>query len=245
MGDLDTRVAVVTGGARGIGLAIGEALGRAGARVVLADVVDPDAAASAVARCGPGAGYVRFDVSKEAEVDEAIKRIIEERGAIHILVNNAGVSRDGLHLRLRPEDWRLTLDVNLTGAVLCAKAAVRSMVKERWGRIINIASVVGERGNAGQTAYAASKGGLIAVTKVLAREYASRGITVNAVAPGFIETEMTKGIPEDRRAAMLAEIPLGTLGQPEDVAHAVTFLASPGARYLTGHVLRVNGGMYM
>jgi len=245
MGDLDGKIAVVTGGARGIGLAIGTALGRRGATVVLTDVMDQAATRDSVAKCGPGAGYVKFDVSREDEVEEAFRQITSERGAVHILVNNAGVSRDALHLRLKTEDWRVVLDINLAGAVLAAKAAVRSMMRERWGRIINIASVVGERGNAGQTAYAASKGGLIAVTKTLAREYASRGITVNAVAPGFIETEMTRGIPEDRRSAMLAEIPLGVLGQPEDVAEAVAFLASPAARYITGSVLRVNGGMYM
>jgi len=245
MKDLEGKTALVTGAARGIGLSIAQELSEMGARIVIGDVVEEDAAAGALDKCGSDAHYVRFDVSSPEEVDAAFKKLQSDIGGIQILVNNAGVSRDALHLRLKDEDWRFTLNINLYGAVLCSKVAVRSMMRSKWGRIINIASVVGERGNVGQTAYAASKGGLIAFTKVLAREYAGRNITANAVAPGFIETEMTKDIPEDRKNAMMAEIPMGTLGQPSDIAAAVAFLASTKAKYITGHVLRVNGGMYM
>jgi len=245
MKDLETKTALVTGAARGIGLAIAQELSEMGARIVIGDVVEENAAAGALDKCGADTRYVRFDVSSPEEVEAAFKKLQSDTGGIQILVNNAGVSRDALHLRLKDEDWRFTLNINLYGAVLCSKAAVRSMMRSKWGRIINIASVVGERGNVGQTAYAASKGGLIAFTKVLAREYAGRNITANAVAPGFIETEMTRDIPEDRKNAMMAQIPMGILGQPSDIAAAVAFLASNKAKYITGHVLRVNGGMYM
>jgi 3-oxoacyl-[acyl-carrier protein] reductase len=175
---------------------------------------------------------------------EAVAKTVAEAGALHVLVNNAGITRDGLLLRMKPEDWDLVLRVNLTGAFNFCKAAAPVLVKQRWGRIVNISSVVGAMGNAGQANYAASKAGLLGLTKSLARELASRGITVNAVAPGFIDTAMTQALPEKAREALLTQIPAGRLGQAADVADAVRYLASEGAGYITGQVLHVNGGMY-
>jgi len=248
MAKLTDRVALVTGGARGIGLAIAEALARDGAHVIVNDVVDAAAAAPALEKLksagASGVEYCMFSVADSEQVNDKVKALIETRGKIDILVNNAGISRDGLLMRFKDADWDLTLDVNLSGAFYLSRAVSRSMTKQRWGRIVNISSVVGQMGNAGQVAYSTSKAGLIGMTKTLARELASRAVTVNAVAPGYIDTEMTRALPAEVREKLKAFIPLGDVGQPEDVAAAVAFLCSPEARYITGQVLAVNGGMY-
>ncbi|HEY4219934.1 MAG TPA: 3-oxoacyl-[acyl-carrier-protein] reductase [Myxococcota bacterium] len=245
MGDLDGKIAIVTGASRGIGRAIAKALAKEGARVVVNYAGNEAAAAETVAACGAGAVAMKFDVSKRDEVDAAFDDVKTKLGALHIVVNNAGISKDGLLLRFKDDDWAQTLATNLTGAFHCARAGAKMMTKQRWGRIINISSVVGESGNAGQVAYASAKAGLIGMTKTLAQELASRSITVNAVTPGFIDTDMTKALTEEQRKLILAQIPLGTMGTAEDVAHCVAFLATDRARYVTGHVLGVNGGMYM
>jgi 3-oxoacyl-[acyl-carrier protein] reductase len=247
MSELEGRVALVTGAAQGIGHAVAVALGRAGAEVALCDVAPPEAAAAALGEAGPKASYHRCDVSDAAAVERTVKDVIERHGGLHILVNNAGIAIDGLLLRSKSEDWSKVLEVNLTGAFNVARAAARYLLKAKdQGRIVNIASVVGEAGSAGQVAYAASKAGLIGVTKTLALELASRGVTVNAVSPGFIETRMTEAhVQGERREKLLAAIPLGRIGSARDVAAAVLFLCSSGASYITGQVLRVNGGLYM
>jgi len=248
-GLLHEKIAVVTGGSRGIGRAICVELAREGARVVI-NYAGNEEAANETARLvaaagGPDPVLKRFDVADHAAVDAAFNDVKATLGGLQILVNNAGISRDGLLLRFKDEDWASTLATNLSGSFYCARAAAKLMTKQRWGRIINISSVVGESGNAGQVAYASAKAGLIGMTKTLARELASRAITVNAVTPGFIETDMTSALTEVQRKTISEEIPLGVLGQADDVAHAVTFLATERARYITGHVLGVNGGMYM
>jgi len=246
MADTDKRVALVTGGAQGIGRAIALGLARAGADVAVADL-NPEGVADAVAELtatGRRAFGFTGDVSSLAFALEAVEKTAAAAGGLHVLVNNAGITRDGLLLRMKPEDWDAVLRVNLTGAFNFCKAAVPGMIKQRWGRIVNISSVVGVMGNAGQVNYAASKAGLLGLTKSLAREVASRGVTVNAVAPGFIDTAMTQALPEKAREALLAQIPAGRLGQAQDVAAAVLYLASEGAEYVTGQVLHVNGGMY-
>ena len=246
MADTDKRVALVTGGAQGIGRAIALGLARTGADVAVADL-NPEGVADAVAALtatGRRAFGFTGDVSSLAFALEAVEKTAAAAGGLHVLVNNAGITRDGLLLRMKPEDWDAVLRVNLTGAFNFCKAAVPGMIKQRWGRIVNISSVVGAMGNAGQVNYAASKAGLLGLTKSLAREVASRGITVNAVAPGFIDTAMTQALPAKAREALLTQIPAGRLGQPEDVADAVRFLASEEAGYVTGQVLHVNGGMY-
>jgi 3-oxoacyl-[acyl-carrier protein] reductase len=248
MFELKEKVAIVTGGYRGIGLAIAEGLGRAGATVVLADVLDEAAGAAAVEavqKAGGKAEAVRCDVTSFEDCEALVKTATERHGKLDILVNNAGIARDNLLLRVSEEDIAKTWAVNVTGAMLCTKAAIRPMMKGRWGRVIQLASVVAEAGNVGQSVYGASKAGLIGLTKTLAREYASRGVTVNAVAPGFIDTDMTRNLPEAAKKAMLDQIPLGRVGSPEDVAAAVLFLCSDEAGYVTGQVLRVNGGMYV
>ena len=249
MGKLSDRVALVTGASRGIGLAVAEALARDGAFVVINDVFDPPEAASAVERVkaagAAGVEYRQFSVTDRPTVTENVKAIVDVQGHLDILVNNAGVSRDGLLMRFKDDDWDLTLDVNLSGAFACSRAVARTMSKQRWGRIVNMASVVGQTGNAGQIAYTASKAGLIGMTKSLARELASRGVTCNAVAPGYIDTDMTRALPEKVRETIKEMIPLGEVGQPEDVAAAAAFLCSPEAAYITGQVLGVNGGMFM
>jgi 3-oxoacyl-[acyl-carrier protein] reductase len=245
---LDDRVAIVTGGYRGIGRSLAVALGRQGAHVVAADVLDEEVGKETVAAVEAAGGkceLLRCDVTDEKAVAEAFTDLHKKLGRIDILVNNAGVARDELLMRLSPENLELTLKVNLMGAIYCAKAAIRPMMRAKGGRIVNMASVVAELGNPGQASYSASKAGLIGLTKTLAREYASRGITVNAVGPGFIDTDMTRNLPEDAKKYMLEQIPLGRIGQPDDVANAVLFLCSEEAAYITGQVLRVNGGMYV
>jgi 3-oxoacyl-[acyl-carrier protein] reductase len=242
--ELEGKIAVVTGASRGIGRAIAIQLAKEGAKVVV-NYVGNEAAANETASKCPGSVVMKFDVAKRDEVDAAFDKIKAKLGALHIVVNNAGISKDGLLLRFKDDDWAQTLATNLTGAFHCARAGAKMMTKQRWGRIINISSVVGEAGNAGQVAYSAAKAGLIGMTKTLAQELASRTITVNAVTPGFIETDMTGSLTEEQRKNILEEIPLGSIGTADDVAHAVAYLASDRARYVTGHVLAVNGGMYM
>ena len=247
--ELKDKVAVVTGGSRGIGRAICIELARLGARVVV-NFAGNEAAAQETARVIVEAGGSEplikgFDVSDAAAVDKAFDEIKATLGGVHILVNNAGISKDGLLLRFKDDDWNKTLQTNLFGSFACARAAAKLMTKQRWGRIINITSVVGEGGNAGQVAYASAKAGLVGLTKTLAQELASRTITVNAVSPGFIETDMTANLSDELKKMMLDQIPLKSVGTATDVANAVAFLATDKARYITGHVLSVNGGMYM
>ncbi len=242
--DLTGKVAFVTGGTRGIGFAIAEALVASGARVAISGR-DAGRAAEASRRLGGGAVGVACDVADEAQVDTAIAAIEAGLGGIDILVNNAGVTRDNILLRLDGAAWDEVLDTNLKGAFHTSRAVIKGMMKRRNGRIINISSIVGLIGNKGQANYAASKAGLIGFTKAIAREYASRGITANCVAPGYIETDMTNALPEDARKALLDSIALGRLGQPADIAGAVLYLASDLAAYVTGQVLVVDGGMTM
>ena len=250
MGELAGRVAVVTGGSRGIGRAIAVALGRAGAKVVInytANEAAANEAAAAVAAAGGAAVTRRFDVADAAAVDAAFKEILAAEGGLHILVNNAGIAVNTLVLGAKDADWQRALAVNLTGTFNCCRAAIRALMKAKeTGRIINITSITAETGSAGQAPYVAAKAGIIGLTKTLAREYASRGVTVNAVSPGYIDTDMTATeLPEDRRVELLKTIPLGRVGKPEDVAAAVAYLAGPAASYVTGQVLRVNGGLFM
>jgi 3-oxoacyl-[acyl-carrier protein] reductase len=241
------KTAIVTGGAQGIGRAIAEALAGAGADVAVADL-DPGRsqdAVTAITKMGRRAMNIKVNVTSWDEVKAMVDQVVKEWGRVDILVNNAGITRDGLLLRMREEDWNLVLQVNLNGTFNCTKAALLPMSKQRSGRIVNIASIVGAIGNAGQANYAASKAAVIGFTKTVAREYASRGVTVNAVAPGFIDTAMTQQLSAEVKEALFKQIPLGRLGQPSDVAEAVKFLASDEAGYITGHVLHVNGGMHM
>lgn len=243
--ELDQRVAVVTGGARGIGLAIAEALAEGGARVAVLDV---DGEGSRRAAEGlPGGGHAGYggDVSRGDEVAAVFREVEAHLGPISILVNNAGITRDNLLLRMSEEEWDQVLAVNLKGAFNATRAVARGMMKRREGVIVNIASVIGLMGNAGQANYAASKAGLLGFTKSVARELAPRGIRCNAVAPGFIRTAMTEGLNTDVVEGLKARIPLGTLGEPDDVARVVRFLAGPGAVYITGQVIAVDGGMVM
>lgn len=242
------RVALVTGAARGIGQVIAIALAEPGTTVYINDVAHWEKAArtqEGVAEKGGVARLLEFDVTDAAAVEQAVDRIVKDSGRLDILVNNAGITRDNLLMRMKEEDWDLVLAVNLKGAYNCTKAVSKPMIKQRSGRIINISSVVGVMGNPGQANYAASKAGLIGLTKAAARELASRNITVNAVAPGFITTEMTEALPDKTREMMLAQIPLNRFGAPEEVAYAVAFLASEQAAYITGQVIHVNGGMLM
>ena len=242
----EIQVALVTGASRGIGRAIATALATAGMRVVGTATSDAGAAAITEALAAwPGCVGVKLDVTDGAAVEAAIADIVKEHGGLHVLVNNAGITRDMLAMRLKDEDWDAVLDTNLKAVFRTSRAVMRTMMKQRWGRIINITSVVGASGNAGQANYAAAKAGVAGMTRALARELGSRNITVNCVAPGFIATDMTAGLPEAAKEALLASIPLGRLGSPEEVAHAVVFLASPQAAYITGSELHVNGGMYM
>ena len=243
----DKKVAVITGGARGIGFSIAEKLAADGHKIVIADILAEVAEESAKKLTASGfeALAVAGDVSKPAEVDAMFKSVIEKFGTVHILVNNAGITKDNLLLRLTENDWDIVMKINLKGSFLCTKTASRIMMKNRWGRIINISSVVGVMGNAGQANYSASKAGLIGLTKSSAKELAGRNITVNAVAPGYIQTEMTEKLPEAARKAFLTGIPLKRPGTPEDVAGVVSFLASESAGYVTGQVLHCDGGMVM
>jgi len=247
---LSGKVALVTGASRGIGRAIAVALGRRGAKVIINYASREDAAREAMAAveaAGGQAAIAGFDVANSAAVTDAIKAIGKEHGSLDILVNNAGVAVNGLIMRFSDEQWAKTLNTNLAGAFYCIRAASTLLLRAKEsGRIINITSVVGEMGNGGQAAYAASKAGLIGLTMSTARELASRGVTCNAVAPGFIETDMTaEHLPEAQRAKLLEQIPLGKIGKADDVADTVAFLAGPEAGYITGQVLRVNGGMLM
>ena len=243
---LDGQIALVTGAGRGIGRAIAMALAGCGAEVVV-NYANSSAAAEevvdAITSSGGQAWAHKADVSVEEEVDQLIKTVLERSGRLDVLVNNAGITRDGLLMRMKTSDWQAVLDLNLTGVFLCSRAVARPMLKQKSGRIINITSVVGLMGNAGQANYAAAKAGVVGLTKSTAKELASRGITVNAVAPGFIATDMTKGLDAE---AILRDIPLGTFGTQEQVAGAVRFLAAdPAAAYITGQVLQVDGGMVM
>ena len=246
MFDLTGKVAVVTGAGRGIGRSISLALASCGAVVVPTDVVRPEPEAEGGQVAGPGrvTGVVIMNVTDAAAADAAFGQILAEHGRIDILVNNAGITRDQLLMRMKREDWDRVLDVNLGGAFVCTQAVVRPMMKQRTGRIISISSVVGQMGNAGQSNYAASKAGLIGFSKSLAREVAARNITVNVVAPGLIDTDMTRALAPEVQAEWQSKVPLSRFGTPEDVAAAVCFLASDEASYITGQVLAVNGGMY-
>lgn len=240
------KTAVVTGGSRGLGRAICLELARGGANVMLCYAGNEAAANETVAACeslGAKAAAVRCDVSKEDEVKALMDAALKTFGRIEILVNNAGITRDGLLMMMKPEDFDAVIAANLRGAFLCMKAVARQMVKQRYGRIVNLSSVVGLRGNAGQVNYAASKAGVIGMTKSLAKELAGRNITVNAVAPGFIDTDMTAALAETAKNAALGSIPMGRMGTPENVAKAVAFLAGEDAGYITGQVFGVNGGL--
>jgi 3-oxoacyl-[acyl-carrier protein] reductase len=242
------RVTLITGAARGIGRTIALALAQPGWTVYLNDVALGEEAAATrgdVEAQGAQARLVEFNVADAAAVTRAVDGIVKESGRLDILVNNAGITRDNLIVRMKEEEWDAVLSVNLKGAYNCIRAVSKAMVKQRFGRIINIASVVGVMGNPGQANYVASKAGLIGLTKTVARELASRNITVNAVAPGFIQTEMTEALPENVKAQMLALIPLNRFGTPEEVARAVAFLAAEDSAYITGQVIHVNGGMLM
>ncbi len=245
---LSGKVALVTGSARGIGKTIGERFAAEGAVIVLSDVTNEAAAAetmSGIVGAG-GKGMVEmFDVGDAVQVDAAVQRIVGEHGRIDILVNNAGITRDNLLMRMSEEDFDAVVRTNLKGTFLLTKSVSRHMMKQRSGRIINLGSVVGQMGNAGQSNYAAAKAGILGFTKSMARELASRGVTVNAIAPGFIVTAMTEALPETVRKAFLDQIPLGRFGTPEDVAELAVYLASEGASYVTGQVIGINGGLYM
>jgi len=245
---LKGQVALITGGGRGIGRAIVFALGRLGAEVLINYRENKTAAEDTLhgVLAEGGAGQLcPFDVAQESQVEEGVKKIVDQHKKIDILVNNAGVTSDNLLVRVRSEDWERIIGTNLRGTFQCTKAVCRRMIRERFGRIVNMTSVVGQMGNAGQSVYAASKAGIVGFTKAMARELASRGITVNAVAPGFIDTEMTARLGPEARQDFLQSIPLGRLGTCEDVAGAVCFLVGPGAGYITGQVINVNGGLYV
>jgi 3-oxoacyl-[acyl-carrier protein] reductase len=248
MFDLSGKVAVVTGGSRGIGRAVGKALAAQGAKVVLGYVRGEEAARAAadeIRAAGGKAEIAQFDVGDFDASEKAIAEIAKTEGRLDILVSSAGISIDALMLRLKEEDLDRVLAVNLKGSLACSRAALKVMMRQKWGRVVFLSSVVGEAGNAGQTAYAASKAALLGVTKSLAKEYASRNITVNAVTPGYIETDMTAALTDEQRAAMLTGVPLARPGKPEEVAATIAFLASEEAGYITGQTLRVNGGMYV
>jgi 3-oxoacyl-[acyl-carrier protein] reductase len=244
---MKNRIALITGASRGIGRVCAERMAAGGARVVLAarQVEKLEEAAAAIRAAGGEAFVVAIDLSSPESIKEAFSKASKEFGRIDILVNNAGVTRDGLAMRMKREDWNVVIETNLSGSFFCMQQVIPGMIRERWGRIVNIASVVGEAGNPGQANYVASKAGLIGLTKSLAQELASRNVTVNAVAPGFIETDMTASLSEEFKTKIVESVPLKRIGKPEDVAAAVHFLCGDEAGYITGHVLDVNGGMYM
>lgn len=244
MMNLEGKIALVTGASRGIGRAIAELLVERGATVIGTATSENGAAAISEYLGEKGKGLA-LNVTDVASIEAVLKTINDEFGAIDILVNNAGITRDNLLMRMKDDEWTDIMDTNLTSIFRLSKAVLRGMMKKRHGRIINVGSVVGTMGNAGQTNYAAAKAGVIGFTKSMAREVASRGVTVNTVAPGFIETDMTKALNDEQRAATLAQVPAGRLGDPREIASAVAFLASPEAAYITGETLHVNGGMYM
>lgn len=242
------RVALVTGASRGIGRSIAIDLAKQGAFVIVNYSSSPEAAQetlNSIREVGGDGEILKFSVQDSQAVENAFDGIKSRHGKLDILVNNAGISRDGLVLRMKDEEWLQTLAVNLNGAFFCSRAAARLMLKSKWGRIVNISSVVGEMGNAGQVPYVSSKAGLIGMTKSLAKELASRNVTVNAITPGFIETDMTAALDEKLRDEHMKAIPLGRYGQAEEVAHLVTFLSSDASAYITGQVIGINGGMYM
>ncbi len=246
-GSLEGKISLVTGAAQGIGRAIAERLAEAGSDVVVADVEQGKCrdTVDAIEKLGRRALPVEVNVADWDAVKRMTDQVIRDWGRIDILINNAGITRDGLLLRMKEEDWTAVLEVNLNGTFHCTKAVLQPMTKQRYGRIVNIASVVGVTGNSGQANYAASKAAVLGFTRTVAREYASRNVTINAVAPGFIETAMTLRLSQEVKDALQKDIPLGRLGQPADVAAAVRFLVSEDAAYMTGQVLHVNGGMYM
>jgi len=241
------RVAFVTGASRGIGRAIALTLCRANFDIVVAspEIERNEQVAEEIRSCSGEAMTLNLDVTSPESVKEGFAKTLRDKTRIDVLVNNAGITRDGIAMRMKPADWDLVLNINLNGAFRCIQAVLPGMMRNRWGRIINISSVVGQAGAAGQANYAASKAGLIGLTKALAQEMGSRGVTVNAIAPGYIETDMTKVLPDDVKAKILTQVPIGRIGQPEDIAYAVKFLAGEEAGYITGQVLAVNGGMYM
>ena len=247
MDKLNGKVALVTGGSRGIGKSIAKRLASEGAIVVINYLRNETAALETKKEIEEAGGQVllsKFDVSDFDTVHEEIDKIIEKLGGLHILINNAGITKDTLLMRMKEEDWDSVISINLKGIFNCTKAVTRNMFKQREGRIVNLTSVVGEMGNAGQTNYAASKAGIIGFTKACAREMAPRGITVNAVSPGFIKTDITDQLPEELRKDYIDKIPMNRFGSPEDIAGAVAFLTSDDASYITGEVFRVNGGIY-
>ena len=239
----DRHIALVTGASRGIGRAIAATLSEQGLQVV--GTATTEAGAAAIAEALPGVQGRVLDVTDGAAVEAMVDAVVKEHGGLHVLVNNAGITRDMLAMRLKDDDWDAVIDTNLKAVFRLSRAVMRTMMKQRWGRMVNITSVVGAAGNPGQANYAAAKAGVAGMTRALARELGSRAITVNCVAPGFIATDMTHGLAEAQKAALLASIPLGRLGTPDEVAHAVAFLCSPLAGYITGAELHVNGGMYM
>lgn len=246
--DLKGQIALITGGSRGIGRAIVSALGRLGAEVLInyrENKVAAEETLHGILAEGGAGQLCPFDVAHEDQVEEAVKKIVDQHKKIDILVNNAGVTSDNLLVRVSAEDWDHVIGTNLKGTFHCTKAVCRRMIRERYGRIVNLTSVVGQMGNAGQSVYAASKAGIVGFTKAMARELASRGITVNAVAPGFIDTEMTDRLAPEARQGFLKSIPLGRFGTCDDVAEAVCFLTGSGAGYITGQVISVNGGLYV
>ena len=245
---LDGKIALVTGGSRGIGRAIALRLAGMGAKVAINYVSNRDAAqevVDAIVAMGGEGGHYKFDVADAGAVNESVAQILEDYDRVDILVNNAGITRDGLLMKMKAESWDQVLDTNLKGAFNCIKAVNRSMMKQRWGRIVNISSVIGFLGNAGQANYAAAKAGLTGLTRSVARELASRNITVNGVAPGYIDTDMTRDLVEEVKEKILGEIPMRAMGSAEDVAGAVAYLVNEDARYVTGQFIHVNGGMYM